>query len=271
MFSKYIALWQLSPDGPPIVTATDRLLPVTRQGVPAMLKVAVHAEERAGNRLMSWWDGCGAARVLAADDDAVLLERGCVSPSLADLSRAGRDDEASGIICAVIAKLHAVDREKTAPPKVVPLARWCEELELAATQGGILSHAAEAARDLLASPREMVVLHGDVDHGNVLQFGPRGRLAIDPKGLWGERGFEYANVFCNPDVETATEPGRLARQATGVAAAAGLERARLLRWVLAYAGLSAAWSLGEGEPPTGSLQVAALAAAELNPEGAVVP
>jgi streptomycin 6-kinase len=121
-----------------------------------------------------------------------------------------------------------------------------------------------AARGLLASPRETVVLHGDIHHGNVLQFGPRGWLAIDPKGLWGERGFEYANLFCNPDAETATAPGRLARQASGVAAAAGLERARLLRWVLAYAGLSAAWSLGEGKPPAGGLQVAALAAAELN-------
>jgi streptomycin 6-kinase len=55
----------------------------------------------------------------------------------------------------------------------------------------------------------------------------------------------------------------LARQVAVVAAAAGLERERLLRWVLAYAGLSAAWLLGEGKPPERSLQVAALAAAEL--------
>lgn len=29
------------------------------------------------------------------------------------------------------------------------------------------------------------------------------RLAIDPKGLLGERGYDYANPFCNPDTATA--------------------------------------------------------------------
>jgi streptomycin 6-kinase len=79
----------------------------------------------------------------------------------------------------------------------------------------------------------------------------------------GERGFDFANIFCNPDFETATAPGRLARQASVVAGAAGLERTRLLRWILAYAGLSAAWILGDGEEPELDLAVAALAASEL--------
>jgi aminoglycoside/hydroxyurea antibiotic resistance kinase len=42
------------------------------------------------------------------------------------------------------------------------------------------------------------VLHGDLHHGNVLDFGLRGWLAIDPKGLLGERGFDFANIFTNP-------------------------------------------------------------------------
>jgi streptomycin 6-kinase len=37
-------------------------------------------------------------------------------------------------------------------------------------------------------------------------------LAIDPKRLVGERGFDYANIFCNPDRHTATSPQRLSRQ-----------------------------------------------------------
>jgi hypothetical protein len=43
-------------------------------------------------------------------------------------------------------------------------------------------------------------------------------------------------------------------------AEAGLERNRLLKWILAYAGLSAAWTLGEGERPELALAVAELAA-----------
>jgi streptomycin 6-kinase len=103
-----------------------------------------------------------------------------------------------------------------------------------------LNQAASTALELLAEPEEVVVLHGDIHHGNVLDFGPRGWLAIDPKGLVGERGFDHANLFCNPDLASATAPGRLARQATIVAEAARLDRRRLLRWILAWAGLSAA-------------------------------
>jgi streptomycin 6-kinase len=64
--------------------------------------------------------------------------------------------------------------------------------------GGILRIAAETAADLLATQRDVVVLHGDMHHENILKFSSRGWLAIDPKGLVGERGFDYANIFCKP-------------------------------------------------------------------------
>jgi streptomycin 6-kinase len=136
--------------------------------------------------------------------------------------------------------------------------------------GGILVHCAEAARTLLAEPCEVGVLHGDLHHDNVLDFGARGWLAIDPKRLIGERGFDFANIFTNPDLAdpirpVATMPGRFARRLEIVTDAAGLERRRLLRWILAWTGLSAAWFLGDDDPlATIDLQVAALAAAELD-------
>jgi streptomycin 6-kinase len=262
MFDACLRRWGLVPDGEPILTPSTRLLPVRREGEPAMLKVAREAEERAGARLMAWWDGDGAARVLDLDGDALLLERALGERSLADMARTGRDDEASRILCAAAARLHA-PRDR-ALPELVPLPVWFRALEpAAAAQGGILLHAAAAARELLADPRDVVVLHGDLHHGNVLDFGARGWLAIDPKGLVGERGFDFANLFCNPDRETATAPDRLARQVEVVAAAAGLERGRLLKWILAYAGLSAAWSLEDGDDADLALAVAEIASAEL--------
>lgn len=41
MFDPYLARWQLTPDGEPIPTYSSRLLPVRRDGEPAMLKTAV--------------------------------------------------------------------------------------------------------------------------------------------------------------------------------------------------------------------------------------
>nr|WP_249123342.1 MULTISPECIES: aminoglycoside phosphotransferase family protein [unclassified Bradyrhizobium] len=59
---------------------------------------------------------------------------------------------------------------------------------------------------MLAEPRDVVVLHGDLHHDNVLDFGERGWLAIDPRCLRGERGFDYANIFTNPDMADPSRP-----------------------------------------------------------------
>jgi streptomycin 6-kinase len=268
MFDAYLNRWNLIPDGSPIVTQSGRLLPVRRRGEPAILKLATEQEERFGGMLMEWWDGDGAARVLARDGDALLLERAEGAASLADMARNGRDDEASRVLCAVAARLHA-PRPKPLP-ELVPLVHWFRELEpAAASHGGILVRCAETARALLGEPREVGVLHGDLHHGNVLDFGVRGWLAIDPKRLLGERGFDFANIFTNPDLAdptrpVATEPGRFARRLEVVVEAARLERERLLRWILAWTGLSAAWFLSDGDPAAIDLRVAELAAAELD-------
>ncbi|HEV8392102.1 MAG TPA: aminoglycoside phosphotransferase family protein [Dongiaceae bacterium] len=262
MFDRYLKRWGLTRDGVPIVTHSSDLLPVRQDGRPAMLKIAREAEERRGASLMTWWDGDGAARVLAHDGDAVLLERATGNRSLAAVAHGGADDEASRILCDVAARLHAPRNRPL--PDLIPLSAWFAELEPAAAKhGGILAHATEVARGLLNDQHEAVVLHGDLHHGNVLDFGARGWLAIDPKGLLGERGFDFANIFRNPDLEIAKAPGRVARQAIVIAEAAHLDRTRLLRWVLAYAGLSAAWILKDGDDATLDLTVAEIAAAEI--------
>ncbi|HCW17930.1 MAG TPA: APH(6) family putative aminoglycoside O-phosphotransferase, partial [Achromobacter sp.] len=87
MFDAYLTRWNLVPDGAPIATPAARLLPVTQDGAPAMLKVSIEEDERQGGVLMTWWDGQGAARVLAHDDHAILLERATGTRSLAAYAR----------------------------------------------------------------------------------------------------------------------------------------------------------------------------------------
>ena len=75
IFGKYLMRWRLTPDGDPILTRGGRLLPVRMEGTPAMLKVAIDAEEKFGGLLMSCWDGQGAAPVFAHEEGALLMER----------------------------------------------------------------------------------------------------------------------------------------------------------------------------------------------------
>ena len=261
MFDDYLARWELTPDGDPIMTRTSALLPVRSAGLPAMLKIAIVEEEKTGIRLMSWWDGGGAAPVLRHDENALLLARACGGRSLAAMVQAGNDDEASRIICGVAAKLHA--RRSRPAPQLPSLERWFEPLRLAADiHGGVLRLSATVAAVLLESPEGETMLHGDIHHGNILDFGPSGWLAIDPKGLIGECCFDYANLFCNPDASSALAPGRLGRQVDVVSRSAGLSPSRLLDWIVAWAGLSAAFLLQDGDPPDDALELAERAAAE---------
>ncbi|MGE0338508.1 MAG: aminoglycoside phosphotransferase family protein [Xanthobacteraceae bacterium] len=246
MFEEYIARWQLVPDGAPIVTHSSRLLPVIYGREKAMLKIAIEAEEQFGGVLMEWWNGDGAARLLAYEKPALLLERAQGERSLHTMAKTGSDDESTRILCETAARLHA-KRDKPLL-ELIPLRQWFLELEESAEKyGGVILKASAVAERLLSDPRDVTTLHGDLHHDNVLDFGARGWLAIDPKRLVGERGFDFANIFCNPDFEVAAAPGRLARQAKIVAETAKLEHRRLLQWILAYAGLSAVWIMNSGE------------------------
>lgn len=215
-----------------------------------MLKVARIPDEGAGYRLLTWWDGQGAARVFASTADALLMERASGAGDLAQMAWSGRDDEACRILCDTAARLHAT---RSGPlPDLHPLEDWFQPLFQLAPDHAALAPAADIARQLLAAPHAIGPLHGDLHHENVLDFGERGWLAIDPHGPIGERTFDYANIFTNPDLSDpgrplATLPGRLEARLDIVVAVTRLQPERLLRWIVAWTGLSAAWFIGDGD------------------------
>lgn len=263
MFAAHLRSWSLTPDGGPILTASGGVLPVVWRGRPAMLKIATCEEERRGNALMTWWDGHGAAQVWAHDDDAILLERAQPQPALADFSAAGHDDDAIRIACDVVAQLHAYRAPD--PPPLVALRDWFASLLASEATDAILRRSQATAAALLAEPPvDEAVLHGDIHHRNVLHFGDRGWRAIDPKALRGARAFDYANLFCNPSHDIAVDHTRFERRVAIVADVARLDPRTLLRWILAWSGLSAIWLIEDDEPAETRLQVAALAAHALD-------
>ncbi|SQI39157.1 Aminoglycoside/hydroxyurea antibiotic resistance kinase [Serratia plymuthica] len=106
-FIPYVQRWQLEPDGKAFETHSSLLMPVRYQGVAAMLKIAREQEEKFGGLLMCWWQGEGAAQVLAWHEDGILLERAQGNRSLAQMVRDGDDRQATTILCQVVARLHA--------------------------------------------------------------------------------------------------------------------------------------------------------------------
>lgn len=264
---KYTKLWKLSPSGDSFFTYCSLLQPVIYKDTPAMIKIPMEAEERKGSLLMVWWNGDSAAKVLEYDNNALLLEM--ISGdhiSLVDMVQQNRDNEATSIICSVAKKLHAIKKEPFLGIKTLEI--WFKDLwPAAAKYGGIIKECAIIAREVLANQKDIVVLHGDLHHQNVLYSDAKGWGVIDPKGLLGERAFDYANIFCNPDKEIAIAPGRFMERLEIVSKEADLDTVYLLKWIIAWCGLSAAWILNEpqeGETPDIDLGVAEIALKVLN-------
>lgn len=257
----WLGRWDLIADGSPTITQSSRLLPVVHRGQPAMLKIALHPEERWGNEMMVWWDGRGTAPVLGHDGPALLMARALGSRSLAAMASGCADDDATATMCRVAATLHSHGLQP--PAQAVPLAMWFEGL-WATSQDDILGRAVPLARELLDTQIDIVVLHGDLHHDNVLDFGTGGWRAIDPKGLVGERTFDFVNILRNPDMAVAAGAGRFSRQSALIAAQANVDRERLIRWFIAFSALSAAWRRADGEHPESDLAMLEVALAEVN-------
>ena len=274
---RYRTDWRLTPDGEAFDTHSSVLQPVLFEGAKAMLKYPTGEEERRGAAAMVYWAGDGAAKVLKGDGKAPLLERLADDISLVSMAQGDQDSQATQILCAVAAALHT-PRSAGQPSSLAPLDRWFSALNTAAARADAnqaLFLAAQAiAKPLIARPLKAVVLHGDIHHANVLHDPVRGWVAIDPKGLIGDHGYDYANMLCNPTAAVALAPGRLVAQAQVVAQASGMSLERVLSWVAAYSALSAAWSI-ESMPQhvEAGLAMARLAQAELAalPKAAAAP
>ena len=256
--AQYLSRWSLREDGDVIETPMSRLLPVRRADGPAMLKLLKPgSDERNAAGLLAYYDGQGAVRLFAADDGALLMERASGTRSLGAMATGGRDDAAADVLADAVAVLHA-PRDQPPPAALTPLSEQFASLFDRDDQDALLARCAAVARRLLASAADRLPLHGDLHHGNVLDGGARGWLAIDPKGLIGERTYDVANLLRNPwpHGNLVHSRARMQRLARRYADRLDLDPRRVLDFAFAHAGLSACWDMEDGEDPAYSLACA---------------
>lgn len=239
--------WRLGPDGPLRDSGHAKLLPVRRDGAAMMLKWTEELAELRGFEQLQAWQGGGAVPVLARRGNALLMARASGGQDLAHMARAGQDEAALRLLCRQAQRLHRV----APPPGLLPLAEWFAELWPMAEAHPVLAESRDMARALLARAEAPVSLHGDLHHGNLLDFNGAW-LVIDPKGLIGPAEFDFAVMFANPDLDDPSQPvavlpGRCDARLALVARETGFAPQHLLRWILAWSGLSAAWFMGDAQ------------------------
>jgi streptomycin 6-kinase len=221
-------------------------------GNERVLKLGVPNRELTGEiAALRYYAGQGAVRLLEADAEKgmLLLERlrpGHMLSSLPD------DDQATAIAAQVLTRLHAPAQEQS---EFMLLRDWFDGLgglrqRFEGGTGPFPAQVVEAAEGLIADffseDRPQVLLHGDFHHFNILESN-RGWLAIDPKGVIGYPEYELGPFLINPlsrlDQPDATHLS--ARRLAILSERLGFDSERIRGWAIAYAVLSAWWSLNE--------------------------
>lgn len=262
----YLNAWSLSRPQMIAATPTSLVYKVEHEGATAVLKlltpVGIH-DEYGGAIALKHFAGKGAIRLLRHDEGAHLLEY-VSGDDLIPMVQDGDDEQATAIIGEVLNELHSEPPTEEART-LYGLGRRFRalfrkaEADRQASEDSLYVRGAAVAEELLAEPCEVRVLHGDMHHENVRRS-ERGWLALDPKGILGERIYDAANTLLNPFKLRARvqDRARLLRHASILAQTMGVEQTRLLAFTFAHACLSASWSLEDGDDPSHALHMAAL-------------
>ncbi|MCA0047373.1 aminoglycoside phosphotransferase family protein [Mesorhizobium sp. B283B1A] len=245
------ARWKVSAPELIAETFSSRIWKVVREdGSPAVVKALKPfddvADELRGEHFLAWRRGEGAVRLLGRDGHSMLLEYAGETLLSKVLDEQG-DKIATEIAAEVMARLLSPSKHSF-PSELQPLReRFASLFKKAATDranghGSLYVEAGEIAERLLSNPHDVRPLHGDLHHENMLH-GPRGWLAIDPKGVLGDPGFDAANMFYNPLDRDALclDPERIANMAEVFATTLKQTPAAMLDHAIAYGCLSAAW------------------------------
>lgn len=234
-------------------------------GTEVVLKVGVPCRELLTEAAaLSLFDGLAAVRLL--DQDAprgiLLLER--VTPGIPVYETRGETGP-THLAATLMRNLWRTPPAEHSFPTLAVWFRAFERLRISFDGGSgpfpntLIERAERDFAQLEASSDRQVVLHGDLHHANILFSERRGWLAIDPKGLCGDPGYEIGSFMLNQLPAGASEvvtleilTGRLMIFSEELE----IERERLARWAFCHAVLSALWDFEEQQEWHGTIRLA---------------
>jgi len=254
---KYARKWSVGV-GDTFETKSSVITFGTHDHQPVVLKVIKRpGDEWHSGEILAAFDGNGVARVYNWAPGAVLMERLTPGNSLVSMVENGGDEEATDVLAGVIRQMSG--RESARPPLKLPkscmtVQDWAQGFEryIATGDDQIPLDLVEAAHrvysGLCATQRQPTLLHGDLQHYNVLFDSSRGWLAIDPKGVIGELEFEIGPVLRNPieRPELFLSRSTIERRLKQFTSRLHLDYERALAWGFAQAVLSGIWDIEDG-------------------------
>ncbi len=197
----------------------------------------------------------GVVKLLNFDinQGALLLER--INPGR-NLTSEVDDQKAAQIAAQTMGALRQPEPEGREFPT---MEEWCQGFSRYRESYGekegplpeaILRKGLGLVKELLETPEERYLLHGDLHHYNILSREDGSWVVIDPKGVIGELAFEVGPFLGNPIPDLIRQPNlveilrsrlRIFEEITG------LDLHRLTAWSFCRTLLSAIWTIEEGD------------------------
>jgi streptomycin 6-kinase len=260
--------WSLELERPFENLSYNFVIPArTAQGAAVVLKLGVPCRElQTEAAALDLFEGNGVVRLLDHDvpRGALLIER--VLPG-APLGNSRGNAEATRIAATLMQRLW---REPPTGHSFPSLALWFEAFARLRQQFNgasgpfppeIIARAEHTFAELNDSAERAVLLHGDLHHDNILASAVSGWVAIDPKGIVGDPGYEVGTFMLNqlPIGAADLVVCELLDQRLAIfAAELQISRERLAGWAFCQAVLSAVWSFEEAAEWRGTIRLARL-------------
>ena len=235
------------------------------EGADVVLKLGVPcAELLTEATALRLFDGRGAVRLLAQDASrgVLLMERAMPGTPLYKLQT---DLEATRTAARLMKRLW---REPPAEHSFPSLEIWFKAFaRLRSRFDGasgpfppeIIANAERTFGELNASSAHAFVLHGDLHHENILCSERDEWMAIDPKGICGDQGYEVGSFMLNqlPDGASEIVLREILKMRLSIFSdELKISHERLAGWAFCHAALSAVWSFEESAQWHDTIRVA---------------
>jgi streptomycin 6-kinase len=151
-------------------------------------------------KALTFYNGHGCVKLLESDAD-----KGGMLLTMAGSGKTARslfphdDSKAVSIACQIMNELHKQPVTKNA--HFNSLHDWFSLFTTLDVPRDVHPYVAKAqlfVEQLEQSKQEEYVLHGDLHHDNIVLTSETSGIAIDPKGVIGERAYEVGAFMCNP-------------------------------------------------------------------------
>ncbi len=253
--------WQLD-DIQPVKNMSYHYVALARQAsqTPVVLKIGCDPQLTFDEYCaLKHFDGQGAVRILDINKkyNALLLERAIPGDTL----KALYPDNLDVVIDAYAKLVKMLERPLGNRSGYTHVNQWCQSIdriEDSRVEYCFIEKAQSIRSLLLASSQHEYLCHGDLHLDNVLQHKDE-CLAIDPKGIIGERAFEAAafDIIAENEMQNLQAmPSKIINRISQLAVALDLPVDRLLQWTFLRVMISAQWFIEDDGDPSKMLLLA---------------